>query len=170
MAPEHVLRDLLSPGLKVVFCGTQAGTASAKRGAYYAGRGNKFWRTIHGLGLTPYCLDPQHYPQLLDFGIGLTDLAKKTAGPDTALKRDHFDVADFTRRMELFKPAIVAFNGKRAAAVALGVPTRHLAYGVSPMRICSSAVHVLPSTSGAAAGFWDVRYWEQLVTAVRELT
>jgi len=38
-----VLPDVLTPGLQVVFCGTAAGTASAKRGAYYAGPGNQFW-------------------------------------------------------------------------------------------------------------------------------
>jgi double-stranded uracil-DNA glycosylase len=29
--------------LKVVFCGTAAGTQSAQAGTYYAGRGNYFW-------------------------------------------------------------------------------------------------------------------------------
>ena len=42
-----ILPDVLGPNLKVVFCGTAAGAVSAKRRAYYAGPGNKFWQTIH---------------------------------------------------------------------------------------------------------------------------
>jgi len=38
-----LLKDLLAPGLKIVFCGTAAGEVSAARGEYYAGRRNKFW-------------------------------------------------------------------------------------------------------------------------------
>ena len=40
--PPHVLPDLIKPGLKIVFCGTAAGTVSAKRGAYYAHPQNRF--------------------------------------------------------------------------------------------------------------------------------
>jgi G:T/U mismatch-specific DNA glycosylase len=38
-----VLPDLLPPGMRVVFRGTAAGAESAARGAYYAGKTNKFW-------------------------------------------------------------------------------------------------------------------------------
>jgi G:T/U-mismatch repair DNA glycosylase len=44
----EVLPDLLRPGLRIVFCGTAAGTASARAGAYYAGPGNAFWPTLAG--------------------------------------------------------------------------------------------------------------------------
>ena len=42
----EVLPDILQPGLRVVFCGTAAGRASAKARAYYAGPGNSFWKTL----------------------------------------------------------------------------------------------------------------------------
>ena len=57
----HKLPDVVLPGLKVVFCGTAAGTRSAQVGAYYAGRGNKFWRTLFQVGLTPRPLDPHEF-------------------------------------------------------------------------------------------------------------
>jgi hypothetical protein len=69
-----VLPDVLGPGLRVVFCGTAVGSASAKRGAYYAGPGNKFWPTLHAIGLTPRRLMPEEFRSVLDYGIGLTDL------------------------------------------------------------------------------------------------
>ena len=91
MNADDVLTDLLQPGLRAVFCGTQAGTQSARRGAYYAGRGNRFWPTLHDVGLTPVRLAPEQYPMLLDYGIGLTDMAKKTSGADSLLRPDHVD-------------------------------------------------------------------------------
>jgi G:T/U-mismatch repair DNA glycosylase len=44
-----ILPDVLQPDLKVVFCGTAAGTQSAQAGAYYAGRGNYFWERKQAL-------------------------------------------------------------------------------------------------------------------------
>lgn len=54
------LDDLLRPGLSVVFCGTVVDTASADRGHYYSGPGNKFWQLLHEAGFTPIRLWPEH--------------------------------------------------------------------------------------------------------------
>lgn len=110
-----VLPDVLSAGLRVVFCGTQAGAVSARRGAYYAGPGNKFWKTLFETGLVPARLGPTDFLTLPRYGIGFTDVAKGTSGPDTALLRHHFDIAGFLSKIREHRPAIVAFNGKRAA-------------------------------------------------------
>jgi TDG/mug DNA glycosylase family protein len=53
-----VLHDVLQDSLRVVFCGMAAGTASAKAGAYYAHKQNKFWTILHETGLTPELLRP----------------------------------------------------------------------------------------------------------------
>jgi len=47
-----VLPDMLAPGLRIVFCGTAVGSASARRRAYYASPGNSFWPTLFRVGLT----------------------------------------------------------------------------------------------------------------------
>lgn len=93
-----ILSDMLGPGLKVVFCGMAAGNRSARIGAYYAGRGNRFWEVLHRIGLTPYRLRPEEYPNLLHYGIGLTDLVKSAFGNDRALKKVSFDVAGLRGR------------------------------------------------------------------------
>ena len=85
MAPAHVLPDLLRPGLRVVICGSAAGAVSAARGAYYAGPGNKFWRILAEVGLTPRRLEPGEFREVLNFGIGLTDLVKTHSGSDAVL-------------------------------------------------------------------------------------
>ncbi len=83
--PEHVLPDVLEPGLKVVFCGTAAGTVSARRGAYYAHPQNKFWRVLFAVGLTPRLVRPEEYRELPQWGLGLTDIAKHVSGMDREL-------------------------------------------------------------------------------------
>ena len=84
-APPHVLPDLIKPGLRIVFCGTAAGTVSAARGAYYAHPQNRFWTALHAFGLTPRKLNPEEYNELPQWGLGLTDIAKHVSGMDREL-------------------------------------------------------------------------------------
>jgi G:T/U-mismatch repair DNA glycosylase len=67
-----ILPDYLTPGLRVVFCGTAVSTASAARGHYYAGPGNEFWPLLHEAGLTPVLLTPDEDARVLEFALGLT--------------------------------------------------------------------------------------------------
>lgn len=166
---DDVLPDVLTTGLHVVFCGTQAGAVSARRGAYYAGPGNKFWKTLFETGLIPEPLGPADFRELPRYGIGFTDVAKGTSGPDTALMRHHVDIAGFLAKLREHAPAIVAFNGKRAAQAALGEERGHrLAYGLQPSPLVGSRVFILPSTSGAASGYWSIEPWRELAALVKE--
>lgn len=161
-----VLPDVLLPGLRVVFCGTAAGTASARAGAYYAGRGNAFWATLHATGLTPVRLSPGEFERLPTFGIGLTDICKVLHGSDQEVGTGEFDVAGLEARIAAVEPANLAFNGKNAARGALG---RSVDYGPQPERIGGAAVWVLPSTSGAARRYWDVGPWRELARDARKV-
>lgn len=160
-----VLPDVLLPGLRVVFCGTAAGTASARAGAYYSGPGNAFWTTLRSTGLTPMRLLPTEFEQLPGFAIGLTDICKVLHGSDQEVGTGEFDVAGLEARIAAVEPANLAFNGKNAARGALG---RRVDYGLQPERIGGAAVWVLPSTSGAARGYWDVGPWRELARACTE--
>jgi len=154
-----ILEDLLKPGLQVVFCGTAAGTASARAKAYYAGPGNAFWRTLYATGLTPTQLAPSEYKRLLGFGIGLTDICKVRHGSDAEVGTMEFDVDGLRARIAAVEPVYLAFNGKNAARGAL---EREVELGPQEERIGGAAVWVLPSTSGAARGYWDIEQWEEL--------
>ncbi|HEY0279122.1 MAG TPA: mismatch-specific DNA-glycosylase [Solirubrobacterales bacterium] len=157
-----VLPDVLAPGLRVVFCGYAPGTASARAGAYYAGPGNRFWSTLHEVGLTPLLLRPAEFARLPEFGIGLTDVSKTASGSDLEVGRRGVDPSRLVDAIETASPAHLAFNGKNAARMALG---RKVDYGPRPERIGGAAVWVLPSTSGAARRFWDVEPWRELARA-----
>ena len=161
---NHVLPDLLVPGLKIVFCGSAAGAVSAAKGAYYAGPGNRFWRILHETGLTPIRLAPYEFPRLPSFGIGLTDLAKTVSGSDAALPAGSYDVARLVAAIETVKPGLLAFNGVAAARAFFGMKTGRLPYGIQPAGTVPGMppIAVLPSTSGAASGSWTAAPWHAL--------
>ena len=154
---------MLEHGLRIVFCGTAAGAVAARVGAPYAGPGNRFWWVLHDVGLTPRELLPAEFHALPRYGLGLTDVAKYASGSDSSLARSDFDRAAVVDKIERYGPGVLAFVGKRAAQEVLRGPVR---YGPQPVRIGASEVWVVPSTSGAARGAWDIRPWRALAAAI----
>lgn len=159
-----ILEDLLRPDLRLVFCGTAASTRSAAIGAYYAGPGNKFWRTIHAVGLTPRLMAPRDWRSLDAFGIGFTDLAKRHSGMDRDLPPGAFDAGRVRALIERHQPDLLAFNGKTAARVFFG--RARAEYGPQRDFIGRTAIWVLPSTSGAASGAWRIDPWLAMAQAL----
>ncbi|HLI18623.1 MAG TPA: mismatch-specific DNA-glycosylase [Rhodanobacteraceae bacterium] len=157
-----ILPDVLSPGLQVVFCGTAPGTRSAREGAYYAHPGNRFWRALFETGMTPRKLQPREFRDVLEFGIGLTDVAKHAFGSDADLSPAAFDAAALRRKLARYRPRIVAFTSKNAARAGLALGARDMAYGEQPVTLAHSRVFVLPSPSGQARGFWNIEPWRRL--------
>ena len=160
-----VLDDVLVPGLRAVICGSAASAASARAGAYYANPQNRFWRTLHEVGLTPRELAPAEYRCLIDHGIGLTDLAKEESGADWTLSKSAYDPGGLAARIVPLAPGALAFNGKTPAAAFLG--TIRVAYGMQPGERGGTAVFVLPSTSPAARRYWDIAPWRAFAAFVK---
>jgi len=166
---KHILPDRLRPGLKLVFCGTAAGRQSALSGAYYAHGQNKFWTTLHRVGLTPHLFAPQEYEKLWALGIGLTDIAKHVYGMDHQLPKDALGaeaVAALKARITKAKPKILAFtslNGGRKVMGAAAVA------GEQPEMLGETRVFILPSPSPLAANHWDIKPWRALARAVKKL-
>ncbi|MFN3297552.1 mismatch-specific DNA-glycosylase [Caldimonas sp.] len=161
-----ILRDVLEPNLAIVFCGTAAGNASARRRAYYAGRGNRFWSTLFNVGLTPRELKPEEYMEVIRLGLGLTDLVKSVSGNDNALAREHFDPDRLRQAIRKFHPRILAFTSKRAATAFLGRP---VGYGLLPEECEATKLFVLPSPSGAARRYWCQDHWHDLASLKQAL-
>ena len=162
-----VLPNVLARDLDIVFCGTAAGKRSAEVGAYYAGPGNKFWPTLHQIGLTPQRLAPAEYRKLLRCRLGLTDLAKLVAGADSTLMRKDFNAQALRKLVVKYQPRYVAFTGKRAAREFFGAVVE---YGLHPSQSGATRFFVLSSPSGLASRFWQQgRHWHELAALVRGL-
>ncbi len=159
--------DVLGPGLRAVFCGINAGRASAAAGAHFANPRNDFWRLLADAGFTPRLLAPEEQRQLLDHGYGLTNAARRTTRGSSELRRGDF--AGTAERLagiaEELRPLVIAFVGKAAYE---GTYRERPALGLQERRVHDTLLFVLPSTSPANAA---VPYEERLrwFVALREL-
>lgn len=168
-AEGHLVPDVLRPGLALVLVGTAPSKISASARAYYANPVNKFWRTLHEAGLTPRQLSPQEYPQVLDYGIGLTDVAKRHSGVDAALPGEAWQPDELRAKLRTYRPQIVAFTSKRGAAETLGLPTGRLPYGPQDTALEGAEVWVLPSTSPLGHNYFQLGPWQALGARVAEV-
>jgi TDG/mug DNA glycosylase family protein len=169
---DHVLQDILRPGLDAVFVGSAVAGRSAAVGHYYANPRNRFWVRLHEAGLTAKVRSPDDDATLLTLGIGLTDLNKvHVRNNDQGLT---FDVAGFDRRISLAPPAWVVFNGVGVAR-AYAEFHRHPrpGYGHQDWAVGPSRVFVVPNSSGQngsgrrLGGNTVSGWWSQAAVTVR---
>ncbi len=160
-----MLDDVLQKGLAVVVCGTTDGTQSAKVSQYYAGSGNRFWGVLAATGLTPRKLALSEAALLPRYGIGLTDLVKGQAGPDSAILFTTSGSDSLEAKMRQCRPRILCFNGKRAAREFFGV--KSVEFGLQATAVGATRLFVAPATSAAANGAWDTSFWFGLAGLVR---
>ncbi len=161
------LPDQLQDGLRLVFVGTAASQRSADLGHYYAHPGNRFWRAIHEVGITPRRYEPHEFPALLKIGIGFTDLCKSGSGMDYRALTFPIDIPAFREKMRRYRPKTIAFTSKKAASLFYGRPTRAVTLGRQPPLDDFPAVFVLASPSGAASGHWTLQPWQELADSIR---
>jgi double-stranded uracil-DNA glycosylase len=163
----HILPERLKPGLKLVFCGTAAGRQSAVQQAYYAHKQNKFWRTLHEVGLTPHLLEPKQYPGLWKLGIGLTDIAKYAYGMDHQLPKGSLgrEAAEALKaRILKIAPNYLAFTSLTAGRAVMGSGAM---MGEQKETLGGTKIWILPSPSPLAANHWDIAPWRALAKAVQ---
>ncbi|HSI97741.1 MAG TPA: mismatch-specific DNA-glycosylase [Gaiellaceae bacterium] len=154
---ESAVPDVLASGVRVVFCGINPGRRSAAAGAAFANPRNDFWRLLHAAGFTPRVLEPEEQHELLSFGIGLTNAARRTTRGSGELRK--VDFAGAAERLEeivrTLHPRAIAFVGKAAYNGVFGERAEH---GLQARRLEGTALFVLPSTSPANAAVpWEER-------------
>jgi len=159
------LEDILAEGLAVVFCGINPGLLAAAQGHHFAGRGNRFWRTLHLAGFTPHEVRPENDRSLLQYGCGLTAVVERPTARADQLSTAEFAAAaaGFEQKIGRYAPRFVAFLGKAAYAGLTG--RKHLQWGLQAQTYAGAAVWILPNPSGRNLAF----SLEQLVTAYRQL-
>jgi TDG/mug DNA glycosylase family protein len=116
------LRDILAPNLRVAFCGINPGLKSAVLGHHFAGRGNRFWKTIHLAGFTWEEIAPENGELGLAHRCGLTTAVERPTSRADELSRDEFEraAAGLSAKIARYSPRYVAFLGKPAFSAIFG--------------------------------------------------
>ncbi len=161
----QMLEDLFAKNLDLVVCGTAAGRRSAMLQQYYAGQGNKFWRILFQVGLTPRELKPSEYRLLLSFGIGLTDIIKGQSGSDAEIGFRAAGPDVLHERILELTPRCFCFNGKKAAQEFFR--RQDVSYGAQSDKVGDTVLFVAPSTSGSGSRWWNPDYWRELADFVK---
>lgn len=159
------LQDIVANDLAVIFCGINPGLLAATQGHHFAGRGNRFWRTLHLAGFTPAQVRPEDDRTILDYRCGLTAVVGRPTARADQVSLHEFEAvaAAFEEKIARCAPRFVAFLGKTAYAALSG--QKHVSWGRQASRFADTAVWVLPNPSGRNLVFSQ----EQLVDAYREL-
>ena len=76
-AHGRTIRDVIGPGLGVLFVGINPGLYSGAVGHHFARPGNRFWKALAGAGFTDRVLTGFEDGSLVDFGLGLTNLVER---------------------------------------------------------------------------------------------
>ena len=164
-----VLPDLLWRGLKVVFCGSAAGTVSAARGAYYAHPQNRFWLALHAVRIDAEPLAAGEFDQFTQWGMGLTDIAKHMSGMDRECRQAPWApcLRGAQSQDQAAEPKLLAFTSLNAGRRYLG---RAAGFGEQPERIGGTRVWLLPSPSPTAGWNWDrhKHWWRTLADEASE--
>jgi TDG/mug DNA glycosylase family protein len=159
------LEDILAEHLAVIFCGINPGLTAAAQGHHFAGRGNRFWRTLHLAGFTPEEVRPENDRTILQHQCGLTAVVERPTARADQLSLHEFSAAAaaFEQKIVRYAPRFVAFLGKAAYAALSG--QRDVAWGLQPKTFGGASVWVLPNSSGRNLAF----SLDQLVEAYRPL-
>jgi TDG/mug DNA glycosylase family protein len=147
------LPDYLRPHLRLVFVGFNPGTRSAALGHYYAGRGNLFWPLLYESRLIPEPLTYADDARILEFGIGLTDLVKRStpSSADLSTAEACTGVGPLQHKLLTFAPRVVCFNG--IGVYAWYSRRQAIALGRQDTPIGQTQVFVIPSTSARNGHF-----------------
>ena len=177
MEDFETLPDYLKPGLAIVLVGLNPSDYSVRQGHYFANPRNRFWAALNKSGLVDREVSPEDDADLVQYGIGFTDLVKRPTRQASGL-----NAADYRggapvlyEKMLRYQPWIVCFHG-------VTVYQPYLLYvekvkekpelGLQRRTIGKSRVYVVPNPSPANAAFSldDLASWYTSLRAFREET
>ena len=152
-ARDKRIRDVIAPGLDVLFCGINPGLYSGAIGHHFGRPGNRFWPALHLGGFTPRQLTPYDERELLDHGAGITNLVSRTTARADELDAEELrrGGASLRRKVLRYRPKFLAVLGLSSYRIAFGKPGSGV--GLQPDRIGETRVWLLPNPSGLNAHY-----------------
>ena len=161
------LRDRVRTDVDVLFVGINPGVRSALTGHHFAGFSNRFWKLLYESRLVPEPITFTDDDRLPDWGFGIANIvARATPGIDTLTRHEYVSGRRrLLAKIRKYRPRVVALVG---VTVFRAMFPRHkgpVVLGLQQETLGSSAVFVLPNTSGRNANFSYV----EMLSAFRAL-
>jgi len=152
-AVSRTVPDVITPGLRVLFCGINPGLYTAAIGHHFGRPGNRFWPVLHEAGFTPHRFSPWEEQALLPLGYGITNVVARTTATAAELYPDEIVEGgkQLVAKVERFAPRVLAVLGIGAYRTAFGAPAAAL--GPQTAQIGTTRVWVLPNPSGLNANY-----------------
>lgn len=171
-AEGKTVRDVIAPGLQVLFCGINPGLYTAAVGHHFARPGNRFWKALYESGFTKRLLSPFDERELLRQGYGITNVVRRATAVADSLSKE--EVIEGGRRLEVkvrrYQPRILAVLGMGAFRLAFTQPQATV--GRQQLMIADTILWVLPNPSGLNANYQQqelTRLFRDLKAAAAEL-
>ena len=152
-AKDKVIRDVIAPNLKVLFCGINPGLYSGATGHHFARPGNRFWPALYNAGFTDRLLSPHEERELLKRGYGVTNVVARTTARADELSQE--ELIEGGRKLKAkarrYRPQVLAVLGISAYRAAFNRPQARL--GKQDESIGETLLWVLPNPSGLNAHY-----------------
>lgn len=147
-AAGREIPDLVRPGLRLLICGINPGLWSGHTGHHFAGPANRLWPALERAGITPRRLRAHEREELLERGVGITNLVARTSALASDLTTA--ELRDGAERLERLvaeiAPRAVAVLGMGAYRTAFRRPRAPL--GRQETTLAGVPLWVLPNPSG----------------------
>lgn len=152
-ARDKTIKDVIASDLSVLFCGINPGLYSGATGHHFARPGNRFWPALHRSGFTERQLSPFDERELLELGIGITNVVTRTTPVASELSIDELRAGGrrLVAKVKRYRPAYLAVLGVTAYRTAFD--EKDASVGPQGRAISDTHIWVLPNPSGLNAHY-----------------
>ena len=152
-AEGKTVRDVIGPGLHILFCGINPGLYTAAVGHHFARPGNRFWPALYAGGFTERLFSPFEERELLKHGYGITNVVRRTtATADLLAKQEILKGGQrLAAKVRRYNPTVLAILGLGAYRIAFDKPKATV--GRQQEKIGDTILWVLPNPSGLNANY-----------------
>lgn len=150
-ARDRTVPDVVTGGLRVLFCGINPSLMTGATGHHFAFPGNRFWPVLHLSGFTARQLRPSEQSDLLKYGLGITNVVARATARADELSAEEFRAGGeiLAVKVERLRPQWLAVVGITAYRTAFGQRRAHI--GPQERTIGGARVWALPNPSGLNA-------------------